>query len=99
MSETFGRRSVYIIAGVISFGSSIWRAKATTYASFMGASVLNGISAGPGEVRDKMQTNGVPRANALQFTRRFNQLYLQMSSFCTSAEGKAPYTLRSTSQP
>ena len=31
-------------------GSSIWRAKASTYSSFLGACALNGISAGPGEV-------------------------------------------------
>ncbi|KAK3115112.1 hypothetical protein LTR53_005889 [Teratosphaeriaceae sp. CCFEE 6253] len=34
---------------LICFGSSIWRAKANSYSSFMGACVLNGIGAGPAE--------------------------------------------------
>ena len=49
ISTAFGRRGVYIFSQLICFGSSIWRAKAQTYASFMGASVLNGIAAGPAE--------------------------------------------------
>lgn len=49
ISTAFGRRGVYLISQIICFGSSIWRAKATTYASFMGACVLNGIAAGPAE--------------------------------------------------
>ena len=49
ISTSFGRRPVYIFSQLICFGSSIWRAKATTYSSFMGACVLNGIGAGPAE--------------------------------------------------
>lgn len=45
----FGRRPVLIASTLICFGSSIWRAKANSYNSFMGACVLNGIGAGPAE--------------------------------------------------
>jgi hypothetical protein len=49
ISSSFGRRPVYLISQLINFGSSIWRAKANSYGSFMGACVLNGIGAGPAE--------------------------------------------------
>ena len=49
ISTSFGRRPVYIASQLICFGSYIWRARATTYNSFMGACVLNGIGAGPAE--------------------------------------------------
>ncbi|KAF2642880.1 MFS transporter-like protein [Massarina eburnea CBS 473.64] len=49
ISSSFGRRPVYILSQVINFGTSIWRAKATSYGSFMGACVVNGIGAGPAE--------------------------------------------------
>ncbi|PSS20568.1 hypothetical protein M430DRAFT_139203 [Amorphotheca resinae ATCC 22711] len=45
----FGRRPVLIFSCLICFGSSIWRAKANSYGSFMGACVLNGFGAGPAE--------------------------------------------------
>lgn len=49
ISTCFGRRPAYIFSQIICFGSSIWRARAMTYSSFMGACVLNGIGAGPAE--------------------------------------------------
>lgn len=49
LSTSFGRRPVYLASLLICFGSAIWRAKAQTYGSFMGACVLNGIAAGPAE--------------------------------------------------
>jgi MFS family permease len=49
ISSSFGRRPVYLASQLINFGTSIWRAKATSYNSFMGACVLNGIGAGPAE--------------------------------------------------
>ncbi|KAJ4295358.1 hypothetical protein N0V90_007370 [Kalmusia sp. IMI 367209] len=49
ISTSFGRRPVYLLSQLINFGSSIWRAKATSYGSFMGACVVNGIGAGPAE--------------------------------------------------
>ncbi|KAI1842068.1 hypothetical protein JX266_011719 [Neoarthrinium moseri] len=45
----FGRRPVMITSSLICAVSSIWRARATSYNSFMGASVLNGLAAGPCE--------------------------------------------------
>ena len=45
----FGRRPVAIFSTLICVCSSIWRARATSYNSFMGASVLNGLAAGPCE--------------------------------------------------
>lgn len=52
MSQTFGRRPVAILSSLVCLASMIWRAKATTYNSFMGACVLNGLGAGPSEVRN-----------------------------------------------
>ncbi|CAK3758407.1 MFS general substrate transporter [Lecanosticta acicola] len=49
LSTSFGRRPVYIFSQIICLASSIWRARAQTYGSFMGACVLNGIGAGPAE--------------------------------------------------
>ncbi|KAH3904389.1 hypothetical protein HBH56_235380 [Parastagonospora nodorum] len=49
ISSSFGRRPVFLVSQLINFGSSIWRARANTYGSFMGACVLNGIGAGPAE--------------------------------------------------
>ncbi|EPE02698.1 mfs transporter [Ophiostoma piceae UAMH 11346] len=46
---TWGRRPVAISSTLLCVCSSIWRARATSYGSFMGASVLNGIGAGPCE--------------------------------------------------
>lgn len=40
---------MYILSQLINFGTSVWRAKATSYGSFMGACVVNGIGAGPAE--------------------------------------------------
>ncbi|CCT65017.1 related to HOL1, putative substrate-H+ antiporter [Fusarium fujikuroi] len=49
LSTSFGRRPVYIASNLICLASMIWRARAQTYGSFMGACVLNGIGAGPAE--------------------------------------------------
>ncbi|XP_044717757.1 major facilitator superfamily domain-containing protein [Hirsutella rhossiliensis] len=49
ISTSFGRRPVLIASQVVCLASHIWRAKATTYDSFMGAAILSGIGAGPGE--------------------------------------------------
>ncbi|KAF1977438.1 MFS general substrate transporter [Bimuria novae-zelandiae CBS 107.79] len=49
ISTSFGRRPVYLASQLINFGTSIWRAKAQSYGSFMGACVVNGIGAGPSE--------------------------------------------------
>jgi MFS family permease len=49
MSTSFGRRTVYIFSQIINLASTIWRARAQTYGSFMGACALNGFGAGPAE--------------------------------------------------
>lgn len=49
MSTCFGRRPVAIFSSLLCACSSVWRAKATSYGSFMGACVLNGLGAGPCE--------------------------------------------------
>lgn len=50
LQTSFGRRPVLLASTLICLASNIWRAKATTYRSFMGACVLNGLGAGPAEV-------------------------------------------------
>ncbi|CAK7199367.1 hypothetical protein SEUCBS139899_002045 [Sporothrix eucalyptigena] len=47
--SSFGRRPVLILSQLVCLASHIWRAKATTYNSFMGAAILSGIGSGPGE--------------------------------------------------
>lgn len=49
LSTSFGRRGVYIISNLVCLASMIWRARAQTYGSFLGACILNGIGAGPAE--------------------------------------------------
>ncbi|PSR97686.1 major facilitator superfamily domain-containing protein [Coniella lustricola] len=49
VATCFGRRPVAICSALICASSSIWRAKATSYGSFMGACVLNGLGSGPCE--------------------------------------------------
>ncbi|KAF7531731.1 hypothetical protein G7054_g8594 [Neopestalotiopsis clavispora] len=49
LSVCYGRRPVLIVSTLVCAISSIWRARATSYNSFMGASVLNGLAAGPCE--------------------------------------------------
>lgn len=52
IQTSFGRRPVLLASTLICLASNIWRAEAQTYRSFMGACVLNGIGAGPAEVRN-----------------------------------------------
>ncbi|CAJ0544183.1 Ff.00g034890.m01.CDS01 [Fusarium sp. VM40] len=49
ISTSFGRRPVLIGSQIVCLASHIWRAKASTYNEFMGAAILSGIGAGPGE--------------------------------------------------
>lgn len=72
LSTSFGRRPVYLASTLICFGSTIWRAKATTYGSFMGACVLNGIGAGPGET---LQPNVIADIMFLHERGTYNTLY------------------------
>lgn len=57
IQTSFGRRPVLLASSLICLGSMIWRARAQTYGSFMGACVLNGIGAGPAEVCWKDMAN------------------------------------------
>ncbi|EMF14204.1 MFS general substrate transporter [Sphaerulina musiva SO2202] len=49
ISTSCGRRPVFILSQIVCLVASIWRARATSYGSFMGACILNGIGAGPAE--------------------------------------------------
>ncbi|KAH7131669.1 major facilitator superfamily domain-containing protein [Dactylonectria estremocensis] len=49
ISTSFGRRPVLIFSQIVCLASHIWRAKAANYNGFMGAAILSGIGAGPGE--------------------------------------------------
>lgn len=49
VATTLGRRPVALLSSLICAASSIWRARATSYGSFMGACILNGLAAGPCE--------------------------------------------------
>jgi len=49
LSRGFGRRPVAILTTLITTASCIWRARATTYGSFLGSAVLCGIGSSPGE--------------------------------------------------
>ncbi|KAL3422543.1 hypothetical protein PVAG01_06699 [Phlyctema vagabunda] len=68
----FGRRPVLIASTLICVGSSIWRARANTYGSFMGACVLNGIGAGPAETA---QPTIVADVQFLHERGKYNTLY------------------------
>lgn len=47
---SYGRRPVLLSSTVLCIGANVWRCLATSYDSFMGACILNGIAAGPAEV-------------------------------------------------
>ncbi|KAF2215948.1 hypothetical protein CERZMDRAFT_109773 [Cercospora zeae-maydis SCOH1-5] len=49
ISTACGRRPVLILSQIICLVSSIWRARANSYGSFMAACIINGIGAGPSE--------------------------------------------------
>jgi len=76
----FGRRPTLIFSTIICFGSAIWRAKATSYGSFMGACVLNGIGAGPAEtaqpaiIADVIFLHDRGKFNTLYFAFYFGSL-------------------------
>lgn len=72
LSTTFGRRPVSILSQLVCFGSAIWRAKATSYNSFLGASALNGFAAGPAET---MQPAVIADMYFLHDRGKWNTLY------------------------
>ncbi|KAK4047493.1 hypothetical protein OIV83_005406 [Microbotryomycetes sp. JL201] len=54
IATQFGRRPAAIFSHVVCLAACIWRAKANSYRSFLGACVLNGIGAGPAETLPPM---------------------------------------------
>ncbi|KAL3708495.1 hypothetical protein TMatcc_006479 [Talaromyces marneffei ATCC 18224] len=72
MSQTIGRRPVAILSSLICLASMVWRAKATTYSSFMGACILNGIGAGPSE---SLQPQVIADTQFLHDRGAYNTLY------------------------
>lgn len=48
-SNIFGRRFTCIVFGVLTIGTSIWEALATSYPSLIGARVLNGVATATNE--------------------------------------------------
>lgn len=80
MSTCFGRRPVAILSSLICVISAIWRARATSYNSFMGASILSGIGAGPCEtlmpqvIADIIFLHDRGKYQTLYFTMYFSSL-------------------------
>ncbi|KAK1701011.1 major facilitator superfamily domain-containing protein [Colletotrichum godetiae] len=72
ISSSFGRRPVFIVSQLVCLASHVLRAKATTYSSFMGACVLNGIGAGPSET---LQPQVIADIYFLHDRGRWNTLY------------------------
>ena len=72
VATAIGRRPVALASTALCIGSMIWRAKAQTYNSFMGACILNGIAAGPGETLQPAVTTDVM---FLHERGRYNTLY------------------------
>ncbi|OJD18177.1 hypothetical protein AJ78_01790 [Emergomyces pasteurianus Ep9510] len=75
-----GRRPVLIFSTLVCLIASIWRGLATSYGSFMGASILNGFGAGPAEtaqpqiIADIMFLHERGAYNTLYFTFYFGAL-------------------------
>ena len=49
LAESFGRRTVFIASLTVILGANIWHALASSYHSFLGSSVLEGLGGGPVE--------------------------------------------------
>ncbi|MCJ1244824.1 hypothetical protein MMC30_002025 [Trapelia coarctata] len=75
ISTSFGRRPVLLASTLLCMGSSIWRARAQTYGSYMGASILHGVAAGPGET---LQPAIVADVMFLHDRGAYNTLYFVM---------------------
>jgi predicted MFS family arabinose efflux permease len=50
LQDSLGRRPVLLLSTLVCLAANLWRALSQDYRSFMWASVLNGIGAGPAEV-------------------------------------------------
>ncbi|KAJ5995988.1 hypothetical protein N7499_012129 [Penicillium canescens] len=80
IQTSYGRRPVLIFSTLVCLISNIWRATATSYGSYMGACVLNGIGAGPAEtsqpeiITDVMFLHERGAYNTMYFTAYFGSL-------------------------
>ncbi|KAK9449446.1 putative MFS transporter [Limtongia smithiae] len=54
IATKWGRRPALILSALTGIGACIWRARAQSYGSFMGACVVHGIAAGPSETLPPM---------------------------------------------
>lgn len=82
VASTLGRRFAIITSTLICLGSSIWRARAQTYGSFMGACAVNGFGAGPAEtlaptvIADIFFLHDRGKLNTLYFVFYFGSLMI-----------------------
>lgn len=53
-AQKYGRRPVYIISTIITFGSSIWQAKLNTYGEMVATQVISGLSGAVSETLVQM---------------------------------------------
>ncbi|KAJ5884696.1 Major facilitator superfamily domain general substrate transporter [Penicillium taxi] len=80
LQTAFGRRPVLIFSTIICLASNIWRALATSYGSYMGACILNGLGAGPAEtsqpeiIADIIFLHDRGAYNTMYFTAYFGSL-------------------------
>jgi MFS family permease len=58
-ARAFGRRPMLLLTNLITIASSIWRAEAKSYNSFLGACILSGIGTGPSETLGAMLVTDV----------------------------------------
>ncbi|ATY66933.1 MFS transporter, putative [Cordyceps militaris] len=72
IASSFGRRPVLIASQMVCLASHLWRAKATSYNSFLGAAILSGIGSGPGET---IQPAIIADLFFLQDSGKWNTLY------------------------
>ena len=82
LAETFGRRLVFLSSLIIILGANIWHALATSYRSFLGSCVLEGLGGGPVEtlfpmiISDVIFLNDRGKYVTLHLTTLFSSLML-----------------------
>lgn len=50
LAKCYGKRPVYLAAGLVLFAASVWGAATTSYGSFLGSRLVGGLGMGPYEV-------------------------------------------------
>lgn len=63
-----------LVTTLITIASSVWRAKAQTYGSFMGACILSGIGTGPAETIGPIVSFLCPEAHVVCIRLTLKQL-------------------------